>query len=109
MEEMLQPEPEQRQQIRAILEKHSDRMKERRQQFFSEMQTEKEAFLKELDPLLTPEQRERLKKGPRGFFPGRPPFRERRGPWPDRDRPWPKHKRPPQEKHPDKPVPRENE
>ena len=109
MEEMIQPEADQRDQILAIVEKHTERMRELRQQFFSEMQGERESFLKDIDPLLTPEQKERLKKGPPGFFPGRRPFPDRRRPWSDRDRPWPKHKRPPQEKPPDKPIPRENE
>ena len=108
LEEMIQPTPEQKEQLRAILEKHSDSMKEMRQQFFSEMETERESFFKELEPILTPEHMERLKKGPPGFFPRRRPFRDRRGPWPDPDRPWPKHKRPPKEKYPDKPVPEEN-
>ena len=108
MEEMIQPEPEQREQLRAILEKHSDKMEEMRQNFFTEMQAERESFLKDLETVLTPDQMERLKKGPPGIFPGRRPFRDRRGPWPDRDRPWPKHKRPPREKPPDKPVPKEN-
>ena len=109
MEEMIQPEPEQKEQIRAILEKHSSSMQEMRQRFFTEMQAERESFLKKIEPLLTPEQKERLKKGPPGFFPRRRPFPDRQGPRSDRDRPWPKHKRPPKEKHPDKPVPRENE
>lgn len=95
MEEMIQPKPDQKKQLRAILDKHSDHMEEMRTKFFSEMQVERESFLKELETVLTPEQMERLKKGPPGFFPGRRPFRDRRGPWPDRDRPRPKHKRPP--------------
>ena len=107
IEEMIQPEPDQRDQIRTIVEKHADRMEEMRERFFKEMEADRESFLKELDPLLTPEQKKRLRRGPPGFFPGRRPFRDRPGPWPDRDRPWPKHKRPPQEKHPDRPVPRE--
>ncbi len=109
MEEMIQPDADQRDQLRAIMEKHAESMQEMRQRFFSEMQAEREAFLKDIDPLLTPEQKKRLKKGPRGFFPGRRPFPDRRGPWPDRDRPRPQHKRPPKEKPPDKLIPRENE
>ncbi|MFC2164664.1 hypothetical protein ACFLT2_06690 [Acidobacteriota bacterium] len=109
IEEVIQPEAEQRDQIRAIVEKHAGHMEEMRRKFFTEMQSERESFLKEIEPLLTPEQKERLKKGPRGLFPGRRPFPERRGPRPDREHPWPKHKRPPEEKNPDKPDPRENE
>jgi hypothetical protein len=107
MEEMIQPEPEQKEQLRAILEKHSDRMEEMRKNFFSEMQAERESFLKELETILTPEQIKRLKKGPPGFFPGRRPFPDQRGPGPDPDHPWPKHKRPPQKRPPDKPFPEE--
>lgn len=109
IEEIIQPGPDQREEIRAVAEKHAERMEEMRKRFFKEMEAERESFLKELNPLLTPEQKERLRKGPPGFFPRRRPFPDRRGPWPDRDRPWPKHKRPPQEKHPDEPVPREFE
>jgi hypothetical protein len=109
MEEMIQPQPEQREQLRAILEKHSARMEEMRHQFFTKTQAERESFLKELETVLTPEQMKRLKKGPPSFFPGRRPFRDRRGPWPDRDRPWSKHKRPPDKEHPDKPFPKEKE
>ena len=109
MEEMIQPNPDQRDQLRSIMEKHAETMKEMRQRFFTEMQAERESFLKDIDPLLTPEQKERLKKGPPGFFPGRRPFPDRRRPWSDRDRPWPKHKRPPKDKLPHKPIPKENE
>gem|GEM_PF-406993 len=106
MEKMIRPGPGQKEQLRAILEKHSDRMEEMRKQFFSEMVAERESFLKELEPILTPEQKERLKKGPPGFFPRRRPFPYRRGPWPDRDdRPWPKHKPPPDERLLKKPDP----
>ena len=108
IEDMIRPEPEQREQIRAILEKHSDRMREMRQTYFKEMEAERESFFKELEPILTPEQMERLKKGPPGFIPRRRPFRDRRGPWPEPDSPWPKHKRPPKRRPPDRPFPEEN-
>jgi len=109
IEEMIQPAPDQRAQICVIVEKHAGRMEEMRQKFFTEMQVERESFLKELNPLLTPEQKERLRKGPRGFFPRRRPFPDRKPPWLDHDRPWPKHKRPPEERYPDSPVPKEKE
>lgn len=108
IEEMIQPEGDQRDQLRTIVEKHAGRMEEMRKKFFQEMQAERESFLKEIEPLLTPEQKERLKKGPPGFFPRRRPFPERRGPWPDPDRPRPKHKRPPKRRPPDRPFPEEN-
>jgi len=109
IEEIIRPTPDQRDQIRTIVDKHAGQMEEMRQKFFKEMETGRESFLKELDPILTPEQKKRLKKGPPGFFPRRRPFPDRRGPWPDRDdRPWPKHKPPPDERPPKKPDPEEN-
>jgi hypothetical protein len=108
IEEIIRPEPDQRDQIRTIVEKHASRMEEMRQKFFKEMEAERESFLKAIYPLLTPEQKERLKKGPRGFFPRHRPFPDRRPPWPDRDRPWPQHKPPPDKKPPQKPEPEKN-
>jgi hypothetical protein len=109
IEEMIQPDDDQRDQIRSIVEKHADRMKEMRKRFFKEMEAERESFLKEIEPLLTPEQKERLRHGPPGFFPKRRPFPDHRGPRPEHDRHWPKHKRLPQDKHPDEPFPWEDE
>ncbi len=90
MEEMIQPRPDQRNQIRVIVEKYAGRRKEMRQQFFTEMQAERESFMKEIEPLLTLEQIERLKKGPPGLFPGRRPFPGRERPFKKPPRKWPK-------------------
>jgi len=94
MERIIQPEQEQRDQIRAILKKHAGRTEEMRGRFFSEMQAEKESLLKDLDPILTPKQMKRLKQGPPGFPPDHRPWPERR---PFREPPW--KKPPPEEEY----------
>ena len=94
MERIIQPEPEQKEQIRAVLQKHASRMEEMRGKFFFDMEAERESLIKDLDPLLTPEQKERLEQGPPGFFPDRRPRPDRRRPF--KEPPW--KKPPPEEK-----------
>jgi uncharacterized membrane-anchored protein YhcB (DUF1043 family) len=90
MERNIQPTPDQREQIREILEKHRIKSQEIRDRFLEEMQSVFESMETELDPILTPEQKKRLKR--RSFGPWRAP----RG-LPDRRRPW---RKPPREKPP---------
>ena len=78
MEENIRPTPDQREQIREILEKHRKKSSDLREKFMMEMQAEFESLEAELDPILTPEQQRRLKRrsfgawrNPRGF-PDRP-------------------------------------
>jgi hypothetical protein len=80
IERSIQPTPEQRDQIREILEKHRIRAQEIREKFTEDMKLEFESLEAELDPILTPEQKERLKRNSRG--PWRDPrrFPDRRGP-----------------------------
>lgn len=88
-ERTIEPDAEQSKLIREILEKHVKRMSEIRKNFHSSLQSEFESLRKELDPLLTPEQKKRLmNRVPLPFrrfrrFPDyrRPPRREpRKGP-----------------------------
>lgn len=69
--------PEQDKQIRDILDKHAQRLAEIHQRFDREIQSAFSALSKEIDPILTPEQRDQLKR----MIPGPPPFpiRPRRG------------------------------
>jgi len=78
MERSIRPTPDQREQIREILENHMKKSSDIRDKFMMEMQAEFESLEAELDPILTPEQKKRLKErffSPRGDprrFPGRP-------------------------------------
>lgn len=69
--------PEQDKQIREILAKHAERMAEIHQRFDREIQSAFKSLSKEIDPILTPEQRDQFKR----MIPGPPPFpfRPRRG------------------------------
>jgi uncharacterized membrane-anchored protein YhcB (DUF1043 family) len=80
MERNIQPAEEQREQIRDILEKHRKKSAEMREKFMMDMKAEFESLEAELDPILTPEQKNRLKRRLRG--PWRDPrrFPDRRGP-----------------------------
>jgi hypothetical protein len=76
MEKSIRPTPDQREQIREVLEKHRKKSLDIREKFMMDMQAEFESLEAELDPILTPEQKKRLLRsfGPlrnlRGF-PGR--------------------------------------
>jgi hypothetical protein len=61
IERSIRPTPDQRAKIREILEKHRMKSQEIRDRFMKEMQLEFESLESELDPILTPEQKERLK------------------------------------------------
>lgn len=73
-ERIIEPDDSQRELIRKILDKYAKRFSEIRTNFGEELESSIESMRAELDPILTPEQKERLKKG----FPGRPPFPDRR-------------------------------
>ncbi|UCC38967.1 MAG: hypothetical protein JSV96_14320 [Candidatus Aminicenantes bacterium] len=72
-ERILEPDTKQSKMIREILDNHAKRISEIRENFTDEMQSELESMKAEIDPILTPEQKERLKRR----FPGRPPRRGR--------------------------------
>lgn len=69
-ERIIEPDTNQREEIRKILDKHAKHLSEIRANFSEELQSSMESLRAELDPILTPEQKKRLEKG----FPGRPPF-----------------------------------
>jgi hypothetical protein len=79
IEEIIQPTAEQREQVREILKKHAEQTLEIHNRHQKEIQESIEALNAELDPILTPEQKKRLKEGFPGFhgrFPAAPPLRE---------------------------------
>lgn len=78
IERNIRPTPDQREQIREILEKHRKKTAEMREKYMMEMQAELESLEAELDPILTPEQKERLMRRFRG------PWRRDHGRFPDR-------------------------
>jgi hypothetical protein len=89
IEEIIQPTAEQQEQIREILEKHAKRTLEIHKKHLKEIQSSIESLNAELDPILTTEQKKRLKERfqryPRfreGFPPPppprKPPFHRRR-------------------------------
>ncbi len=90
IERNIRPTEEQREQIRVILEKHRKNSADMREKFMKEMQAEFESLEAELDPILTPEQKNRLKRRLRG------PWRDPRG-FPDRPGP---RRKPPRDKLP---------
>lgn len=94
MEERIRPTPDQRAKIREILEKHRIKSQEIRDRFMEEMQSEFESLESELDPILTPEQKRRLRERPPG------PWREHRR-FPDPRRPM---RKPPRQKPPNEPI-----
>jgi len=77
---IINPDPKQHKAIMEILNKHSSRMLEMRSNFLSEMLNEEKSMRTELDSILTPEQKKRLKNR----FIGRPSFRNLRRPYPIR-------------------------
>lgn len=80
IERNIRPTPEQREQIREILEKHRKKSVEMREKFMMDMQAEFESMEAELDPILTPEQKNRLKRRLHGTWKDRGRFLDRRGP-----------------------------
>ncbi len=96
-EETISPTPEQSERINKIFEKHAQQVFELRKNFEKGMASSFESLRKELDSVLTPEQKKRLEKMMRQRRPW--PMRGR-GPWTRRDPPFPgpEIKPPPPEK-----------
>jgi Spy/CpxP family protein refolding chaperone len=92
LEQTINPTPEQSEQIRKIIQKHTKQVMELRRNFDEGMASSFESLRKELDSVLTPEQKKRLEKMMRGR---RPWPRRGPGPWPRRDRPFPQPQRKP--------------
>jgi hypothetical protein len=97
IERSIRPTPEQREQIRQILDKHRIKSAEMREKFMKDMRAEFESLEAELDPILTPEQKNRLKRRLRGPWLDRGRFPDRRGP----------RRGPPGEKPPRETAPKE--
>jgi len=79
--------PEQEKRIREILDSHAERLAEIHKRFDGEIQSAFKSLKQEIDPILTPEQRDQFKRmipGPPPFFgrrrPGFPPFERRDAP-----------------------------
>ena len=90
IEKDIRPTPDQREKIREVLEKHRKKSLDLREKFMMEMQAEFGSLEAELDPILTPVQKNRLKRRFRG------PWRDPRR-FPDPRRP---RRKPPGEKQP---------
>lgn len=70
-EKILKPvSPEQEKRIREILDSHAERLADIHKRFDEEIQSAFKSLKKEIDPILTPEQRDQLKR----MIPGPPPF-----------------------------------
>ncbi len=89
LEQAIDPTPEQKRQIREILQKHAKNIGELRNNFEDGMLSSFESLKKELDSALTPEQKERLEEMLRKR---RPWLRRERSPFPRREGPFPKPK-----------------
>jgi uncharacterized membrane-anchored protein YhcB (DUF1043 family) len=89
IERNIRPTPDQREKIREILEKHRKKTADMREKFMMDMQAEFESLEAELDPILTPEQKNRLKRRLIGPWRDRGRFQDRRGPMrkPPREKP----------------------
>jgi hypothetical protein len=81
IERIIGPDESQREAVREILREHSEQFLEIHSQFEGEMLALRDSLKKDLDPLLTDEQKARLERGPRhqGPFEGKgkrpgPPF-----------------------------------
>jgi uncharacterized protein YneF (UPF0154 family) len=99
LERAIDPSEEQKKQIREILQSHAKQMEELRKNAMEGMETSLQALKKELDSVLTPEQKERLEE----MMKQRPPWMRREGkPWPPREGPFPDPRRkfPPEKKLP---------
>jgi hypothetical protein len=95
IERNIRPTQDQREMIRAILDKHRKKTADLREKFMMDMQAEFESLEVELDPILTPEQKKRLKRRIRGPWRDLQRFPDRRGP-----RRKPPGEKPPIEKRP---------
>ena len=99
LERAIEPTDEQKKQIREILQSHAKQVEELRKKAMEGMETSLQALKKELDSVLTAEQKERLEE----MMKERPPWMRREGkPWPPREGPFPKPQRkiPPKKKFP---------
>jgi hypothetical protein len=99
IERVLSPDPEQRKKLRSILDQHANNLLEIREDFENRMMAANADLQSELEPLLTPEQKIRLREGPlmpKEFFrrEGRRPRLPRRGPRGAEDVPWSARPRP---------------
>jgi hypothetical protein len=65
IERIIGPDESQREAVREILRKHSEQFLEIHAQFEGEMLALRDSLKKDLDPLLTDEQKARLERGPR--------------------------------------------
>lgn len=97
IERNIRPTPDQREKIREILEKHRKKTADMREKFMMDMQAEFESLEAELDPILTPEQKNRLKRRRLSPWRDHGRFPDRRGP----------RRKPPGEKPPEEKVPKE--
>ena len=90
LERAINPTEEQKKQISEILQKHAKQVEKLRGDAMEGMQTSIQTLKKELDSVLTSEQKKRLEKMMRE----RRPWARRDGrPWQRRDRPYPKSQR----------------
>jgi Spy/CpxP family protein refolding chaperone len=103
-EHTINPTPEQREQIRKIIQKHAKGVAELQKNLREGMESSFESLRKELDAILTPEQKRRLEE----MMKNRRPWPRRdRGPWPPRERPFPgpqKKPPPPEKKQNNSPI-----
>jgi len=65
VERIIDPDESQREVVREILRKHSERFLEIHSQFEGEMLALRDSLKKDLDPILTDEQKERLERAPK--------------------------------------------
>ena len=101
LERAINPTEEQTKQIREILQNHAKQIEKMRKEAMEGMETSLQSLKKELDSVLTPEQKDRLEN----LVKERRPWMRREGkPWPRRERPFPKPERkfPPEKKVPKK-------
>lgn len=93
VERIIDPDESQREAVREILRKHSERFQEIHSQFEGEMLALRDSLREDLDPILTDEQKERLERTPRppkhirDHKPGSRKNRQRGAPPPGEERP----------------------
>ncbi len=77
IQEVVEPDSEQARRIKSVLDEHTQRMQNLRAEYQDSMREHFQSLWNDLEPLLTPEQKRRLRRrpfGPREFFPNlRPP------------------------------------
>jgi hypothetical protein len=105
LERMIGPDESQREAVRAVLQKHTEQFLELHSQFEGEMLALRDSLKKDLDPILTDEQKVRLERGPKHPKPWRGKGR-RPGPSKWRE---PGHQPPPSELGPPPPPPPERD